>query len=49
MLLLVLCLASPAYGSGAPLFPYWQAWRQKLMGAGVPEYSWEVSWDGFEI
>lgn len=46
--LLVLGLTSPAYGSDALLFPHCQAWKQKLVDAGAPEYSWGVSRDGFE-
>lgn len=29
-------------------FPHWQPLMQKLVGADVPECSWEMSWDGFE-
>lgn len=34
--------------SDASLSPHSQARRQELMAAGVPECSWEISWDGFE-
>lgn len=38
--LLVLGQTSPAYESDELLFPHCQAWRQKLVGVGAPEYSW---------